>query len=261
MPGRRRPGNWIIGPGYGRSDVNIPKTRHDQADIQSILGLNRPGGSRLWAWRRYGLWAALAAVLLLGVYALVGSGGGPALRYVTEPASRGSLTVIVTATGTAQPTNKVDVSSELSGTVRRVMVDYNSTVKVGDLLAELETDKLNATVESSRAKLVSARAHIEQARATVEETRLVYERKGRWSRPRPYPSRTSIPPRRPMTARSRRSPRRRPISASPPRSSRSTRPVARRRASSRRSMAASWRALSIRARRSPPRSRRRCCSP
>src|SRR5690606_21493277 len=108
----------------------------------------------------------------------VGSGGGPAMRYVTEPASRGSLTVIVTATGTAQPTNKVDVSSELSGTVRRVMVDYNSTVKVGDLLAELETDKLNPTVESSRAKLVSARAHIEQARATVEETRLVYERKG-----------------------------------------------------------------------------------
>jgi HlyD family secretion protein len=158
--------------------VNIPTTRPDEADIEAVLGIDRPAASRLRAWRRYLLWAVLAALALAGLYALAGGGGGgTALRYITEPASRDNLTVLVTATGTVQPTNKVDISSELSGTVRKVLVDYNSAVKVGDLLAELDTDKLKATVESSRAKLVSARAHVEQAKATVEETRLVYERK------------------------------------------------------------------------------------
>jgi HlyD family secretion protein len=158
--------------------VNIPTRQPDQADIRAILGLDRPVAARLRAWRRYGLWAALAVAILAGLYAVWGgSGTGNALRYVTQPATRGDLTVIVTATGTVQPTNKVDVSSELSGTVRRVLVDYNSVVKVGDVLAELDSDKLKATVDSSRAKLVAARAIIQQGRATLEEMRLVYERK------------------------------------------------------------------------------------
>ncbi len=70
------------------------------------------------------------------------------MRYDTKAVTRGELTVIVTATGTVQPTNKVDVSSELSGTVRKVLVDYNSNVKAGQILAELDTDKLKATVDS-----------------------------------------------------------------------------------------------------------------
>ena len=158
-------------------DVNKPETRRVQADIEAVLGLNRAKASGLRRWRRLLLLAVLALAVAAGLYALVGGGGEAPLRYVTEPATRGNLTVIVTATGTVQPTNEVEVSSELSGTVRRVLVDYNSEVKVGDLLAELDTDKLKATVESSRARLVSARAHVAQAEATVEETRLVYERK------------------------------------------------------------------------------------
>jgi HlyD family secretion protein len=96
---------------------------------------------------------------------------------VTQPAARGDLTVLVTATGSVQPTNKVDVSSELSGVVRKVLVDYNSTVKIGDALAELDTDKLKATVESSRAKLASANAKIVEAQATVDEKQRDHERK------------------------------------------------------------------------------------
>lgn len=157
--------------------MEIPINKPDQVDIKAVLGLDRPVASRLRRWRPYAIWAAVAIAALAGLYALLAGGGAAAPRYVTEPATRGDLTVIVTATGTVQPTNKVDVSSELSGTVRRVLVDYNSVVKVGDLLAELDTDKLRATVESSRAKLGSARALLEQTKATVEETKLVYDRK------------------------------------------------------------------------------------
>jgi len=78
-----------------------------------------------------------------------------------------------------QPTNKVDISSELSGIVRKVHVDYNSHVKVGEVLAELDTDKLKATVESSRAHLAAAKAKVAEAEATVVQTQQDYLRQQR----------------------------------------------------------------------------------
>lgn len=114
--------------------------------------------------------AAFVAVLasLLVAYDLASSSKKLPI-YVTEPVATGDLTVIVTATGSVQPTNKVDVSSELSGTVRRVLVDYNSVVKAGDTLAELDTDKLKATVDSSRARVAASEARLSEAAATVAE--------------------------------------------------------------------------------------------
>jgi HlyD family secretion protein len=81
------------------------------------------------------------------------------------------------ATGSVQPTKQIDVSSELSGTVRTVSVDFNSPVKVGQVLAELDTDKLRATLNSSRARLAATKAKVVDAEATLAEKKLVYERK------------------------------------------------------------------------------------
>jgi len=139
------------------------------ANIDAILG----GGSLDEANLRrhqFVLYGAIAAALLVLVVWLVFPGrSGSGLRYVLEPASRGDLTVLVTATGSVQPTNKVDVSSELSGTVRKVYVDFNSTVEIGQILADLDTDKLVATVESSRARVAAAKAKVEEAEATRVE--------------------------------------------------------------------------------------------
>jgi HlyD family secretion protein len=111
------------------------------------------------------------------LYAIFGTGGSNSgARYVTEPVTKGAITVAVTATGTVQPTNEVEISSELSGIVRNVLVDYNSAVTTGQTLAELDTDKLSSTVDSSRAKLQAARAKVSEAEATVLETRLERER-------------------------------------------------------------------------------------
>jgi HlyD family secretion protein len=136
--------------------------------IERVLGLDatgpRPSRRRLVVDGAIG--AALVA--LVGWLAALG-GSGSDVRYVTEPVLRGNLTVIVTATGSVQPTKHVDISSELSGTVRKVLVDFNSVVKVGQVLAELDTDKLAATVESSRARVAAAKAKVEEARATMVE--------------------------------------------------------------------------------------------
>ncbi|WP_451989584.1 hypothetical protein [Azospirillum argentinense] len=132
------------------------------ADTDSLLGLDRSprnssGASRIG--RKWLLAIVLVALLAVVVYVLLRSSTDN-IRYVTEPTLRGDLHVIVTATGSVQPTSQVDVSSELSGTVRRVLVDYNSVVAAGQMLAELDTDKFKASVDSSRAKLAAAKAKV-----------------------------------------------------------------------------------------------------
>lgn len=141
----------------------------EHINIQAVLDLE-PVSASPWAKYRKRLVAAaaVAAIALLAVYWLFGSRTN-GVRYVTEPVTRGNLTVIVTATGSVQPTKKVDVSSELSGTIRKVLVDYNSAVKADQLLAELDTTKLAAALNSSRAKLAAARAKVAEAEVTVQE--------------------------------------------------------------------------------------------
>jgi HlyD family secretion protein len=115
--------------------------------------------------------------MLAGGYALwrgAGSDGEP--RYRTEVAARGRLVVTVSATGSLQPTNKVDIGSELSGQVERVLVDDNDVVKQGQLLAQLDLSKLTDQAERSRSAATSAQARVRQAEATHLEARTTLER-------------------------------------------------------------------------------------
>ncbi|MBX9606229.1 MAG: efflux RND transporter periplasmic adaptor subunit [Gammaproteobacteria bacterium] len=96
----------------------------------------------------------------------------PAIEYVSAEVTRGALTVKVTATGTLQPLNQVDVGSELSGMVEEVLVDFNDTVKRGQVLARLDTQRLNATAVQARGSLASAEARLREAEATAVETEL-----------------------------------------------------------------------------------------
>lgn len=117
----------------------------------------------------------LAAV---GAYLVAFPGGDtdPQVKYVTENLGRGPLTQTVTATGTVEPTNKVEISSELSGTIRSVAVDFNDRVGTDQVLAVLDTGKLEAELSHARASLVVRRAQLQEAQATLEEARLALER-------------------------------------------------------------------------------------
>ncbi|HEU4429052.1 MAG TPA: efflux RND transporter periplasmic adaptor subunit [Myxococcota bacterium] len=109
---------------------------------------------------------SLVAVLF-AVWALSRAcGGDAALSYETETPHRGELVVHVTATGTLQPINQVDVGSELSGLIREVHVDFNDVVRKGQVIAQLDTTRLQAQVLQSEAALDSAAAGVEQAKAS-----------------------------------------------------------------------------------------------
>lgn len=157
--------------------MNEDVRAHKRQNLESILAAQGAGAAN-WLNRpvvRVSL-ALLAVIVALGLLSLLTRNRG-GVTYATDPVMRGGLVVVVTATGSVQPINKVDVSSELSGTVRTVLVDYNSVVKAGQPLAELDTDKLKATVASSRAKLAAARAKVADAEATVVEKQRELERK------------------------------------------------------------------------------------
>ncbi len=139
-------------------------------DIETILEIRPHPGRRKWLKR--GLFLSLA-LLVAATAAVIWTkdSQSTATRYQTEVVRRGELTIIVTATGTLQPTNKVEVGSELSGIIKSVEADYNSRVRQGQVLARLDTSKLEAQLTQSRAALEAAQAKTLQAQATVRETR------------------------------------------------------------------------------------------
>jgi len=96
--------------------------------------------------------------------------------YVTEPLTRGDISLIITATGNLEPTNEVIVGSELSGTTLEVNADINDRVTKGQPLAKLDTSKLTQQTESSRANVKSAQAKVVLAEATVKESQALLAR-------------------------------------------------------------------------------------
>lgn len=139
--------------------------------LDALLG---PAGAlRPW-WRRPSTWIAAALLLAAGLGAWFWQGrrdAAAAPQYQTQPATRGALTVTVTASGTLQPTTQVAIGSELSGTVSTVNVEVNEQVKKGQLLVALDDARLRDQVNGSRAALAAAEASLATARATVAEAR------------------------------------------------------------------------------------------
>jgi len=141
-----------------------------ESDVARALEIDQSSGRRKGL-KRWLLVALLVAAAVTAIVTWNRMEKSNSVQYKTQEVVRGDLTVIVTATGTLKPTNTVDAGSELSGTVKSVEADYNSKVKVGQVLAKLDTTKLEATLTQSQAALESAKAKVLQAQATVAETR------------------------------------------------------------------------------------------
>ena len=97
-------------------------------------------------------------------------------QYTTEAVTRRNLSITITATGQLAPVNEVDVGSELSGTIKKVDVDFNEHVSAGQVLATLDTQELDAQAVQQQAALKVATAKVDQARATLKEAQLKQSR-------------------------------------------------------------------------------------
>ena len=152
------------------------------SEIEAVLGLDAKSRRRNWG--RRVLWLLVLLALLAGGawWGLQFTASGPQLSYETAPAARQTLVVKVQAIGNIQPTTEVEVSSERSGVIRRVNVKANSIVRKGDVLAELDTERLEAELARVKASLAAAEARLLDARATLTERQIVFDRSERLSR-------------------------------------------------------------------------------
>ncbi|MFN4201954.1 MAG: efflux RND transporter periplasmic adaptor subunit [Tabrizicola sp.] len=138
--------------------------------MSRILARRKP--KRRW------LWVLLVLALLAGLGAwawMTYAQPARTVRYVTDAVTRGDVVVTVAVTGSIQPTTQVDLSSELSGTISEVLVDFNDRVEVGQVLARLDDSNLIQAVETARAQLQASEANLQQAEATAREALANYE--------------------------------------------------------------------------------------
>ena len=130
------------------------------------------GGKTTPAWRRHAKWIVLTLVVVAVIFGLWRTfGGGEQTGYSSQPVQRGSLTVTVSATGKLAPTNQVQVGSELSGLITRVLVDVNDRVTAGQSLALIDPERLDDAITQARASVSAAQATVAQNQATLTEAR------------------------------------------------------------------------------------------
>jgi len=119
---------------------------------------------------RLTLIVGLVAVFGFAAFALW-SNRASAAEYMTAKVERGNLRNTVTATGVLQAVTTVQVGSQASGTISAIYVDFNSLVKKGQVIAQLDPSTAQAQVQQARANLENARASLIQARAGVSASR------------------------------------------------------------------------------------------
>jgi len=95
----------------------------------------------------------------------------------TVKVERGDIRVAISATGTLSAISTVTVGSQISGQVTEVLVDFNSEVKKGDVLARIDPSTYEAQIEQGNAQIAAARASLAQAQATLRNAELDYRRK------------------------------------------------------------------------------------
>ncbi len=141
-------------------------------EIKNKLGLGQTAG------RKKLFWLVMAALIFVGItaFAVYPKKTEVDIQYETTQPERGELVVKVNATGTLKPVNQVDVGSELSGTVRIIEVDFNDKVTTGQILAQLDTEQLEARMVQARAASEMAKAKLLESEVTLHEMQQKLER-------------------------------------------------------------------------------------
>ena len=107
---------------------------------------------------------------------LTGCAKKPAVQYVTTTVERQDIKSSVTATGTIEPVTQVEVGTQVSGIISHIYVDYNSEVKKGQVIAELDRENLNAQLATAQAQLQSAKSDLDYQRLNFQRQTTLHEK-------------------------------------------------------------------------------------
>ncbi|TMP97470.1 MAG: efflux RND transporter periplasmic adaptor subunit [Verrucomicrobia bacterium] len=127
--------------------------------------------------KRFSPWIVAIVGLLIIAFIIRQCRQGGAANYQTATVTRGPITQAVTATGTLNPVITVQVGSQVSGNIAKLFADFNSQVKAGQVVAQIDPAIFQATVTQGEGDLASAKAALELAEVTAARTRELFVRK------------------------------------------------------------------------------------
>ncbi len=118
--------------------------------------------------------AVVVIMAAVGVYLVKGK--KPEVAYKTAKIERGSIVSSVTATGNLAAVVTVQVGTQVSGTISKLFVDFNSPVKRGQIIAQIDPALFNAQVDQTKGNYVNAQANLEKAKADLVDAKRTMER-------------------------------------------------------------------------------------
>ena len=121
--------------------------------------------------------ATIVGGLFILTFAVRQCSRGSPSNYQTAPVTRGPITQAVTATGTLNPVVNVQVGSQVSGNIAKLFADFNSQVKAGQVVAQIDSAIFQATVTQAEGDLASAQAALELARVNAQRTQELFAKR------------------------------------------------------------------------------------
>ena len=124
------------------------------------------------------IWIVVAAIAVLGIgiWAFGGDSKANNVNFVTAKVSRGNVSSSITATGTIEPVTEVEVGTQVSGIIDKIYVDYNSEVKKGQLIAEMDKITLMSDLQSSQANFNGSKANYDFQEKTYNRNKALHEK-------------------------------------------------------------------------------------
>src|SRR5689334_19760565 len=127
--------------------------------------------------KRFLPWVIAIGGLLLIAFVVRHLRTGGAATYQTATITRGPITQAVTATGTLNPVVNVQVGSQVSGNVSKLFADFNSQVKAGQVVAQIDPALFQATVTQAEGDVATAQAALELAKVNADRTQKLFAQK------------------------------------------------------------------------------------
>ena len=117
-----------------------------------------------------------ALPLMIAVLSMVACGKKTEVKYESSKVSKQNISTSITATGTIEPVTEVEVGTQVSGIIDKIYVDYNSVVKKGQLIAELDKTNLLSELSSAKSNMESAKSNMEYQKSNYNRYKELYSK-------------------------------------------------------------------------------------